>query len=138
MANLNPYLLFNGNTEEVFNFYRSVFGGEFPMILRHKDMPPGNEMPGSKDEDIMHIALPIGKRSVLMGNDVPEVTIGNNFNISVDTESEEEANKLFSGLSAGGKVTMPLGKTFWSACFGMCTDKFGIQWIVDYNENQEK
>ena len=140
MAAVNPYLNFNGNTEEAFNFYKSVFGGEFPMVMRFKDVPAEHQMGQGNGEKIMHIALPIGQGTVLMGSDVPEAygktTIGTNFYISISAASEEEADKLFNGLSAGGQVTMPMGKSFWGAYFGMFKDKFDVQWMVNYDYNQ--
>ena len=146
MASINPYLTFNGNCEEAFNFYKSVFGGEFPYVGRFKDMPddPNHPpMPPSEAEKIMHISLPISKETILMGSDSSQAfgqatVMGNNFSISVNTESEEEARKLFNALASGGKVTMPLEKTFWGALFGMLTDKFGIQWMVNFDQSQEK
>jgi len=138
MATLNTYLNFQGNTEEVFNFYKSVFGGEFSMLQRFKDTPFGQQMSDSEKEMIMHIALPVGKTSVLMATDALEsmgqtLSNGNNSSISIHAESEEEANKLFNGLSEGGKVTMPLEKAFWGDYFGMFNDKYGIQWMVSYS-----
>ena len=139
MATVNIYLTFNGNCEAAFNFYKSVFGGDFPYIGRFKDMPPGEEGGGklsSEDANrIMHVSLPISKETMLMGSDTggewgTSFLQGNNFSISVTADNKEEAEKLFKGLSAGGAVTMPLGKTFWSECFGMLTDKFGINWMV--------
>ena len=143
MAALNPYLHFNGNAEEAFNFYKSQFGGEFQTLQRYENMPSDVPTPsGSNPAKILHVSLPISKETVLMGSDVPGshpgVTIGSNFAISINTESEEEATKLFDGLSAGGQVTMPLGNTFWGAFFGMFTDKFGIQWMVNYDYNRNK
>jgi len=143
MATLNPYLNFPGNTEEAFNFYKSVFGGEFMMIQRFKDTPEADRVPEKEKEKIMHISLPIGKGNVLMGTDALEsmghkVTVGDNISLSLSPESEEETKKLFNALSAGGKVTVPLDKMFWGALFGMFTDKFGIQWMVNYDYNQQK
>jgi len=107
MSSINPYLNFNGKTEEAFNFYKSVFGGEFTMVMRYKDVPPEVPTQKSDGDKIMHISLPIGKQTILMASDVPDsfgkATIGSNFYIAINTESEEEANKLFKGLSAGGK-----------------------------------
>ena len=142
MAAINPYLTFAGNCEEAFNFYKSVFGGEFAFIGRFKDMPSDTPMPEEEGNKVMHVALPISKETVLMGSDSSDafgqVTVmGNNFSISINTESEEEATQLFNGLSEGGKVTMPLDKTFWGAYFGMFTDKFGIHWMVNYDYKQE-
>lgn len=142
MAAINPYLTFAGNCEEAFNFYRSVFGGDFPYVGRFKDMPSEHPIPESEKEKIMHISLPISKETVLMGSDSSEAfghvtTVGNNFFISVNADNEDEAKRIFEGLSAGGKVTMALNKTFWGALFGMFTDKFGIQWMVNYDYEQK-
>ena len=141
MPNINPYLTFASDTEAAFNFYKSVFGGEFLMLVRFKDMPSENLSPSEADK-IMHVSLPIGKGTVLMGSDAPlfmgKLTNGNNFYISIDTESEAEATKLYNGLSAGGKITMPLGKAPWGAFFGMFEDKFGIRWMVNYDYNRPK
>jgi PhnB protein len=143
MATINPYLNFKGNTEEAFNFYKSVFGGEFTSVQRFKDTPEADRVPPAEANKLMHIALPIGKGNVLMGTDALEsmghvVTPGNNMRLSLSPDSEEEARKLFNGLSAGGKVIVPLDKTFWNAYFGMFTDKFGISWMVNYDLNQKK
>jgi len=141
MAIINIYLTFNGNCEDAFKFYQSVFGGEFPYIGRFKDMPPGEDpklKPGEENR-IMHVSLPISKETLLMGSDTggewaSSYSQGNNFSISITADSKEEAERLFKGLSAGGTVTMPLGKTFWADCFGMLTDKFGISWMMSYAE----
>ncbi len=140
MAAINPYLNFGGNCEEAFNFYKSVFGGDFLMVMRFKDVPAEYQMAESEAEKIMHVSLPIGSGTILMGSDRPAsmgpTTLDNSYFISINAASEEEAAKLFNGLSAGGQVTMPLDKAFWGAYFGMCTDKFGIQWMVNYEYNQ--
>ncbi len=140
MAQINPYLNYNGNAEEAFNFYKSVFGGEFAKVMRFKDLP-NYEFPISETEanKIMHIALPIGK-NVLMANDVPEFMGKTNENenrskISISAESREEADKLFIGLSAGGQIEMPIGDSPWGSYFGMFRDKFGIEWMVDFDPN---
>ncbi len=142
MALINPYLNFDGNTEEAFNFYKSVFGGGFSILQRYGDISSqqgfGNVSESDKDK-IVHIALPIREENVLMGTDVLEsmgnqLTIGNNFSISVHTESKEEAEKIFNGLSEGGQITMPLADTFWGSYFGTCNDKFGIPWKVSYDK----
>jgi len=143
MATINPYLTFDGNCEEAFNFYKSIFGGDFPYIGRYKDMPSEHPIPDSEKEKIMHVSLPISKETILMGSDSSgsfghNTVAGNNFSLSVNTDSEEEARSVFEKLSAGGKVTMPLEKTFWNALFGMFTDKFGINWMVNYDYNQNK
>ena len=147
MASVNIYLTFDGNCEEAFEFYKSVFGGEFPYVGRYKDMPPSEEAGktvSDKDaEKIMHMSLPISKETMLMGSDTggewaSSFKQGNNFAISVNAESRDEADKVFNELSKGGQVTMPLNKTFWGDYFGMWTDKFGINWMVSYNENVQK
>ena len=138
MARINPHINFNGNAEEAFNFYKSVFGGEFTKIMRLKDLPSLEHVSENDANKIMHIALPIGKSNVLMGNDVPE-SMGrvneneNRSKISISAESKEEADKLFNGLSAGGKVEMPIGDSPWGSYFGMFRDKFGIEWMVDFD-----
>ena len=137
MAKLNPYLNFNGKTEEAFNFYKSVLGGEFLMLQRFRDTPFGDKMPEDDKDKVMHVALPIGE-NILMGTDTIEsigqqLTSGNNFSLSLETESMEEADRLFNALSQGGRVEMPLQKTFWDAYYGMFTDKFGIQWMINHD-----
>lgn len=136
MALINPYINFNGNAEEAFNFYKSVFGGDFATIMRFGDMPNPN-IPEIENNKIMHIALPIGK-NVLMANDVPEFMgrVNENENrskISISAESREEADKLFNGLSAGGTIEMPIGDSPWGSYFGMFRDKYGIEWMVDFD-----
>ncbi len=138
MTVVNVYLNFKGNCEEAFTFYKSVLGGEFPYVGRYNEMPPQEGMPPMSKEDgekIMHISLPISKETALMGSDMVgewagSFKQGNNFSISVSVKTKQEAEKLFNGLSQGGMVTMPLSKTFWSECFGMFTDKFGVNWMV--------
>ena len=141
MATTNTYLNFKGNCEEAFNFYKSVFGGEFNYVGKFGEMPPqeGYTMSEEDANKIMHISLPIGT-SILMGSDTggewaPTFIQGNNFSISIGAESKAEADKLYDGLSAGGKATMPMAETFWGDYFGMFEDKFGINWMVSYNEN---
>jgi PhnB protein len=138
MALINPYINFNGNAEEAFLFYRSVFGGEFAKVMRFKDLSNA-DYPVAENEanKIMHIALPIGE-NILMANDVPQ-SLGrvseneNRSKISISAESREEANKLFNGLSAGGTIEMPIGDSPWGSYFGMFRDKYGIEWMVDYD-----
>lgn len=138
MALINPYINFNGNAEEAFNFYRSVFGGEFANITRFKDLAvPGNPIAEKEMDKIMHISLPIGN-NVLMANDVPERMgrVSENENrskISVSTDSREEADKIFNGLSAGGSVECPIGDSPWGTYFGMFRDKYGIEWMIEFN-----
>ncbi len=142
MAQVNPYLTFNGDCAQAFEFYKSVFGGAFTYIGQFKDMPGENPMPAHIGELIMHVSLPISKETNLFGSDANELfgqkaDAGTNFSVSINAESEDEAKKLFTGLSAGGTVTMPLEKTFWGALFGMFTDKFGIHWMVNYDYEQK-
>lgn len=144
MATINPYLTFNGNCEEAFNFYKSVFSGEFGYMGRFKDMPPtdGMNVPEAEGEKIMHVSLPISKETILMGSDSSEAfgkatVAGTNFSISITAGSTAEADKLFNAVSAGGQVTMPLAKTFWGSYFGMCVDKFGIAWMMSFDEAQK-
>ncbi|RYD79495.1 MAG: VOC family protein [Sphingobacteriales bacterium] len=140
MATINPHINFNGNAEEAFNFYKSVFGGEFSKITRFKDLGDnGFPMAEHEKEKIMHIALPIGKRNKLMANDVPEFMGKTNENenrskISINAESKEEANKLFHGLSAGGEIEMPITEDETAgSSFGCFRDKYGIEWIVEFD-----
>jgi PhnB protein len=146
MTTVNVYLTYKGNCEEAFNFYKSIFGGEFQYVGRFKDMPPQEGMPPVNDEDkekIMHIALPISKETSLMGSDTggewsKDFKQGNNFSISVNTDTTDETDRIFNKLAVGGKVTMPLEETFWQSYFGMLTDRFGINWMVSCELNQEK
>lgn len=139
MAQINPYLHFNGNAEEAFAFYKSVFGGEFAMISRFKDFSnPEHPISEKEANRIMHIALPIGKHNVLMGSDTPEIMGKHNekenrSKISISAESKEEADKLFNGLSAGGKIEMPISDSPWGSYFGMFRDKYGFEWMVDFD-----
>ncbi len=138
MATINPHINFNGNAEEAFAFYKSVFGGEFAKVMRFKDLSsPEFKVAEKEANKIMHIALPIGK-NVLMGNDVPEIMGKTNENenrskISINCESKEEANKLFNGLSVDGKIEMPMADSPWGSYFGMFRDKYGIEWMVDFD-----
>ena len=141
MARVNTYLNFKRNTEEAFNFYKQVFGGDFEgEISRFGDIPPHEGVPPIADEDknlVMHIALPIFGGHLLMGTDAPEsmgmtLVEGNNVHISLEPDSRSEAERLFKALSAGGKVTMDLQDAFWGAYFGSCVDKYGIQWMVNF------
>lgn len=138
MVLINPHINFNGNAEEAFNFYKSVFGGEFAKIIRLKDISsPESPVAENDANKIMHIALPIGK-NILMANDVPE-SMGrvneneNRSKISISAESREEADKLFNGLSVGGNIEVPISDSPWGSYFGMFRDKFGIEWMVDFD-----
>ena len=142
MTTINPYINFNGNAEEAFTFYKSVFGGEFGSVVRFKDLESA-EFPVAENEanKIMRITLPIGS-NVLIANDVPEILgrVNENENrskISVSVDSREEADKILSGLSVGGTVEMPGGDSPWGTYFGMLRDKFGIEWTVEFDSNQD-
>ncbi len=141
MATINPYINFNGNAGEAFTFYKSVFGGEFTRVARFKDMAsPEFQVAENEANKIMHISLPIGK-NLLMGNDVPESMGRTNENenrskISINCESKIEADQLFNGLSAGGNIEFPIGDSPWGSYFGMFRDKYGIEWMVDFNPNE--
>ena len=143
MALINPHVNFNGNAEEAFTFYKSVFGGEFAKVIRFKDLE-SPEFPVAENEKnkIMHIALPIGKSNMLMANDVPESMGKTNENenrskIVIIAESKEEADKLFNGLSVGGQIEMPISDSPWGSYFGMFRDKYGIEWMVDFDPNHK-
>lgn len=142
MTTVNTYLTFKGNCEEAFNFYKNAFGGDFAYVGRFKDMPQND--PNCKVDDfelnnIMHISFPIGN-TILMGSDAggewaKGVTVGNNFSVSINADSQKEADRLFNVLSANGKVSMPMNKTFWDSYFGMFTDQFDIQWMISFDAN---
>ena len=139
MTTINVYLTFEGNCEEAFDFYRSIFGGDYTYVGRFSEMPPQEGMPPILDDDknkIMHISLPISKETILMGSDTSKafggnITVGNNFSISINTDTKDEADRLFKELSDGGNVTMPMQDTFWNAYFGMFSDKYGINWMIN-------
>lgn len=137
---INAYLTFDGNCEEAFNFYRSIFGGEFSYVSRFKEMPPSEHYTVTDDEKekIMHMSLPFKDGTILMGSDASKafgqtVTAGNNFSLSINATSIDEAKRVFFALAQDGQVTMPFDKTFWDAYYGMCIDKFGINWMVNFD-----
>jgi len=137
MSTLNPYFIFAGNSEEAFNFYKSVFGGEFSAVMRFKDVPGENKPSATWENKLVHIALPIGD-TMLMGGDCPEDWAGNYIagsaiHISYNAKSEAEVDEKFKALSEGGVVHMPVSKTFWGDYFGMVQDKFGFQWMLSYS-----
>ena len=144
MSTVNIYLNFDGNCEEAFLFYRSVIGGEFNYVGRFGEMPPQEgmpPMPQSMADKIMHISLPVSKETMLMGSDTgdqwsPNFSKGNNFSIYLAAESRSDADRLFAGLSEGGKITMPLSDTFWGDYFGSFEDKFGVNWMVSHSAEQ--
>jgi PhnB protein len=143
MAIINPYINFNGNAEEAFTFYKSVFGGEFGSIIRFKDLENDDfSVPENEAEKIMRITLPIGS-STLIANDVPE-SMGrvseneNRSKIAVSAKSQEEANRIFDGLSVDGTVEMPLGESPWGTHFAMFRDKYGIEWTIEFDPNENQ
>jgi len=144
MTRLHTYLNFAGNAEEAFEFYRSVFGGEFSSVTRFKDLPiPGVSIPEEDQDKIMHIALPIGKDDILMASDTlrslgQELVLGNNAYVSVHPESKEEADRIFSALSEGADIEMPIADQVWGDYYGSLKDKFGVQWMVNYSPPREE
>ncbi|MFZ5425055.1 MAG: VOC family protein [Patescibacteria group bacterium] len=138
---LNPYLNFDGNAEEAFNFYKKIFGGEFTSLMRFSDMPEGEDKPVEEEANrIMHIALPIGDTSILMASDISsangmQLIEGNNNYITISPDSLEETERLYEQLSEGGNIEMPLQKMFWGSYFASFKDKFGIEWMIDYAES---
>ena len=142
MPQINTHIHFNGNAEEAFLFYKSVFGGEFTKLLRFKDFAnPAFSFPEKEANKIMHISLPIGSASILMGSDVPDILgqVNENENrskITILAESKEEADTLFNGLSAGGTIEMPIADSFFCSYFGAFRDKYGIEWMIDFTENK--
>lgn len=145
MTTVNVYLTFDGDCKKAFDFYKSAFGGDFSYVGKFSEMPEQEGMPpvSERDKDkIMHISLPISKETTLMGSDTGGEWArgfmkGNNFSVSVNTDKKEEADRLFKELSAGGRQTMPMEKTFWGSYFGMLTDKFGISWMISFDEGQQ-
>ena len=144
MTVVNPYLNFQGNCEEAFNYYKEVFGGEFSYLGRFGEMPPQEGVSISEEQanKIMHMSLPISKETILMGSDAggewaPDLVVGNNISLSVTVETKEDADRVFAMLSDEGKVTMPMDQTFWGDYFGMCTDKFGINWMISLGESTD-
>lgn len=141
MKAINPWINFNGNAEEAFNFYKSVFGGEFTKVIRFKDLESDEfQVPENEADKIMHISLHIGRNNILIANDVPEFMgrVNENENrskIAVSAESREEADSIFNGLSAGGDVEGPIGDSPWGTYAGMFRDKYGIEWIVEFDQN---
>ena len=142
MAKMNPYLNFDGTAEKAFNFYKSVFGGEFLAIHKMADMPHGQQIPENEKNRIMHIALPIDEHTVLMASDIMpsaghKLNVGNNVYISLHPQSRGEADRLFNGLSAGGEVEMAMADMFWGAYFGSFKDKYGVLWMINFELKQQ-
>ncbi|HET8864842.1 MAG TPA: VOC family protein [Gracilimonas sp.] len=140
MPTINPYLNFQGNTEEAFNFYRSIFGGDFiGGISRFKDAPEGDELPENEQNKVMHIGLAFGENNLIMATDALEsmnqkVKPGNNIYLCISADSKQQADDFFKGLSAGGETEMDMQDMFWGDYFGMCTDKFDVKWMVSFNK----
>jgi PhnB protein len=133
---INPYLNFDGTCQAAFDLYRSVFGGDFVLTMRFGDVDTGQPLADEDKGKIMHIALPVGRGNTLMGSDCPsymELKQGNNYCVSVSTDSEAQSDAFFAKLSDGGQATMPMSKMFWGSYFGMCTDKFGTQWMISFD-----
>ena len=134
---INPHLCFNGNCEEAFAYYKTIFGGEYTHVSRWKEAPPmpGEELDEKGKELIMHMGLPINGQNILMGNDgypnYPKVPFGKNITLNIEAESKEQADRFFKMLAEGGKVFMPMADTFWGAYFGMCEDKFEMNWMIN-------
>lgn len=144
MTTVNVYLTFNGNCEEAFNFYKKVFNREFAHIGKFNEMPPDpkNQLTEADMNKVMHVSLPISKETMLMGSDTGgewtgKYSQGNNFSISIGTDNKEEADRLHRELSKNGKTTMPMDTTFWGSYFGMCTDQFGISWMISFDTNHQ-
>ena len=143
MTTVNPYLYFNGNCEEAFNFYKSAFSREFKYIGRYKDVPQTDKhLFQEQDNKIMHVSLPISEETVLMGADNAELSNRNisttNFSLSINTDKKEEADRLFRKLSEGGKVKLAMNETFWGSYYGIVTDKFGIMWKISFESNTNR
>lgn len=140
MLSPDIYLHFADKSEEAFNFYKTVFGGEFIEARKYKDMPGGNKMNPEDQEKMMHISLRISPTTVLMASDVlsgADLLYGNNIHICLQAESEKEADQLFRKLSKEGKIEMPMNKTFWGAYFGQCRDKFGLYWMINFQHTKQ-
>lgn len=141
MLSMNPYLHFMGNAEEAMKFYKSILGGEFTIFARFKDVPGGEKMPPENQDKIIHISLVLSPGHTIMATDFLEsmgqqMIPGNNVHICLHTQSEAEVDRIFNALSVGGKVEMPVNKTFFGSYFGMCSDKYNVQWMINYTYNQ--
>jgi PhnB protein len=141
MITVNPYLHFMGQAEAAMKWYKAVLGGEFAIFQRYRDIPGGEKMSEEDQEKMMHISLVVNKATTIMASDSvkpmgDDIMGGNNFHICIQAESEEEVDRIFAGLSKNGRVEMPPNKTFWGAYFSMCTDKFGIRWMINYTETK--
>ncbi|MEE9361589.1 MAG: VOC family protein [Cellulophaga sp.] len=145
MSTINVYLYFKGNCENAFNFYKSIFGGEFQFIGRYKDISQEarRNFPYCSDEHIMHVALPISKETILMGADMIDshnqtTEAKSNFSLYINTENKNEATRLFNALSEEGDIIVPIAEQFWGSYYGLCIDIFGISWKISYSQNDDK
>lgn len=145
MATVNPYIIYKDKCEEAFQLYKSIFGGEFSMFSRFSEMPPRDGVNLSPEDGklIMHVELRISEETILMGSDAggegaPEILTGNNISISISADNREQADHFFNSLSKGGKVNMPMENTFWGSYFGMCSDKFGINWMISSGQEPKE
>jgi PhnB protein len=142
MQNTDIYLHFNGNSAQAFSFYKTIFGGNYIAEQRYKDMPGGEKMNAADQEKMMHISLKLTPSTTLMASDIlsneeGDLKMGNNFHICLQADNEKEADKLFQALSSDGRIEMPMNKTFWGAYFGMCQDKFGLLWMINFTYPQK-
>jgi PhnB protein len=142
MQNTDIYLHFNGNSEQAFSFYKTIFGGNYIAVQRYKDVPGAEKMSVEDQEKMIHISLKLSPSTTLMASDMlskdgDALKLGNNFHICLQADNEKEADKLFQALSSGGKIEMPMNKTFWGAYFGMCQDKFGLLWMINFTYPQK-
>jgi PhnB protein len=142
MLNITAYLHFMGNAEEALTFYKSILGGEFTIVGRYKDVPGGEKLSPEDQQKLMHLSLTLPGGVVIMATDMLEsmeqkLVPGNNIHLCLHTQSEAEADKIFNALAAGGKIVMPMNSTFWGAYFGMCIDKYAVQWMVNYTYQQQ-
>ena len=141
MKSVDFYLHFNGDCEKAMNFYKSIFGGDFISVQRYSQIPGSEKMNEEDKEKMIHMSLKISESCTLMGSDVvtnmvDRVSFGNNYHICLQSSSEREPDKVFPALSQSGVIEMPMNKTFWGAYFGMCIDRFGVQWMINYTETK--
>ncbi len=141
MTSVNPYLNFAGNCAEAFEFYRAVFGGEYSFLQRFSDGPPDMPVAPEDADKVLHVSLPLGDGQMLMGSDQPSerggVDAGSSISISIGPDSAEEGQRIFAALAEGGTVVMPYERQFWGADYGMCIDRFGIGWMVNYEYGED-
>ena len=140
MRNVDFYLHFNGTSEKAMSFYKKVFGGEFIAVQRYKDVPGSEKMPIENREKIIHMSLKIADGTTIMASDIvtdeERILFGNNYHICLQAANEKEADRLFAHFSEGGRIEMPMNRTFWGAYFGMCIDQFGVQWMINCSDTK--